>query len=263
MTLEELGEAEIETLVKILRSKFSAKHLDFENAISEALAVAYASNDVRDLRAFVLRVARLNCINELRKAEVDRKRREMLAPDLDDSEASADDSTLGVERRSRQSAAFYRMVKQYAEECQATDNLDEKEVFERQLNGENKREIVAAFATEDQKLDSVRRQVDRHIQRSCERMARLRSNEDPELSIFLSMFGEQENVRRDRFDTESLLTVLMNVLNETDALCPSSDRLLSFWDNQDDPSFRDVHYHVAVRQCPICAAAKGNCSAVE
>ena len=87
--------------------------------------------------------------------------------------------------------------------------------------------------------------------------ARLRRADDYESSLFLSVFGDSEDFRRDRSGTTSLLATLLDVLRNSDALCPSFERLEQYRQDAAAEEFRDVHYHYETKGCPFCRE-KGN-----
>lgn len=53
---------------------------------------------------------------------------------------------------------------------------------------------------------------------------------------------------------KTLSDVVLWVIQETDAMCPSPERLAAYWANPADPSLRDVRYHVEEAGCRICGA---------
>lgn len=53
---------------------------------------------------------------------------------------------------------------------------------------------------------------------------------------------------------KNLGDVVRWVVDELGALCPSPERLKSFFDNPRDPAVRDIRYHVEEVKCPICNA---------
>lgn len=159
-----------------------------------------------------------------------------------------------VNRRGRQQLLLSDMLQEYVQRCELNHWQTEREVYERRLHGQDAKVIMAAMGI-------TRANFDKKLQLARDWIKQRMRQADVDRSVFQTFLRPTRDVPQlpDSVPADvprNFHEVLMRVVNEFGALCPSDERLARFEQQPQAAEFRDLRYHIAELPCPVCQARR-------
>lgn len=142
------------------------------------------------------------------------------------------------------------LLKEFTSECERDGRLAQKQAYERAMRGQKPDRIAVAM-----KIN--RNHVYQHIHRSREWLFERVRQKDVHESVFTTFHAIEAEARKvgrkPRMSEVTCLGDLVHwVMANTDAMCPSEDRLREFIPHRQDPQFADIRFHVEEACCHRC-----------
>lgn len=160
-----------------------------------------------------------------------------------------------VERRGRQQLLLSDILQEYALRCEQQNMQTQREIYERRLRGQDAKLIMASMGV-------ARNNIDKHLERAREWINDRMQQADVEKSVFQTVLrGQNRDIPQlpNSVPTDVPRNgheVLMRVVNEFGALCPSDERLTQFEQEPQAVEFSDLRYHIQEVPCPLCQARR-------
>lgn len=234
---------------------------DREDAVQTVLVKMLASNaDIVPTDAYLRQAAKNSALDILKQrergwfkslgSEVAKKELASLSPleaDMQDADIAAE-----INRRGRQKLLLSDILQEYAQRCELQNMQTQREIYERKLRGQEVKIIESS-------MDVTRASIDKHLQRARDWISNRMQQADVEKSVFQTFLRPKRDVPAIP-DTvaedvpRNFHEVLMRVVNEVGALCPSDERLARFEQQPQAVEFSDLRYHIQEAQCPLCQA---------
>ena len=172
-----------------------------------------------------------------------------LEADLRDEEIAAE-----INRRGRQQLLLSDILQEYIQRCQQQNMQAQREIYERRLRGQDAKLIESAMVV-------PRGSIDKHLQRARDWVNERMQQADVERSVFQTFLRPKRDVPQlpDSVPADvprNFHEVLMRVVNEVGALCPSDERLAQFEQQPHSAEFSDLRYHIEEVPCPLCQARR-------
>jgi DNA-directed RNA polymerase specialized sigma24 family protein len=155
-------------------------------------------------------------------------------------------------RDDRKKKILSEILSEYIHECELKERFSQKEAYERALRGQKPNVIAEAMGIE-------RNYVDQLIFRSRRWLLDRVRQRDVHQSVFRTIHCIEaeaaETGRKPRVSEVKLLGDLVRwVMDHTDAMCPSLDRLRAFARDRGSTALPDVRFHVEDVPCHLCSA---------
>ncbi len=171
-----------------------------------------------------------------------------------DKYGQPDDIAAEVERRGRQQLLLSDILEEYVMHCEQRGMQTQREIYERRQRGQEKKDIAAAMGVS---LDNI----DKYAQRARDWLNDRMKQVDVEKSVFQTFLRPTRDVPLLPNSVPADVPrngheVLMRVVNEFGALCPSDDRLARFEQQPQADEFSDLRYHIQEVPCLLCQARR-------
>ena len=172
-----------------------------------------------------------------------------LEADVQNEEIAAE-----IRRRGRQQLLLSDILQEYVQRCEQQNMQVQREIYERRLRGQDAKLIESAMGV-------PRASIDKHLQRARDWVNERMQQADVERSVFQTFLRPRRDVPQlpDSVSADvprNFHEVLMRVVNEVGALCPSDERLACFEQQPDAAEFSDLRYHIDEVPCPLCQARR-------
>ena len=159
-----------------------------------------------------------------------------------------------INRRGRQQLLLSDIFEEYTQRCERQHMQTQREIYERRLRGQDVAQIESV-------LKMPRNNIDVHLKRARGWINERMQQADVDRSVFQTFLRPTrdvpalpESVPADV--PRNFHEVLLRVINEAGALCPSDERLARYEQQPQAVEFSDLRYHIEAVPCELCQARR-------